>query len=80
MVAHVRGVSVHNAAHFYNGPGELDLFTKGFRAIGRRKNGSANVQAYLAPVDVKGGHDLNVARAVAADLPVHQSHASAVGR
>jgi hypothetical protein len=75
----VRGIAVQNATHFHNGTGKLDLLTENLRTIRRRENGSANVQPNLAPIDIEGGYDLNVARAIAADLPVHQADASAVG-
>src|SRR6266516_2791836 len=65
-------------SHFYNGAAELNFSTKNLRTFRRRENGSDNVQPNLAPVDVKGGHDLNVAWAVTADLPVHQPDASTV--
>src|SRR5262249_25477989 len=80
LVVHVRRVTVENAAHFYNGAGELDLFTESLGAIRRRENGLANVQTDLAAIDVKRGHDLDVARAVPANVPVHQANAGAIGR
>src|SRR5262249_36859645 len=72
-------VAVQNAAHFYNRAGELDLFTENLGAIGRRKNSPAHLQTDLAPIDVKSGPDLDVARAVPAPVPGHQAHAGAVG-
>src|SRR2546430_14264509 len=33
----------------------------------------------LAPINIKGGNDFNVARAIRADLAVHQPYAGAVG-
>src|SRR5262249_9557203 len=78
LIAHVRRVAIQNAAHFYNGASKLNLFAKSLRAIRRRKNGSANVEPQLSPGDIEGGHDLNSAWAVAADLPVHQPDASTV--
>jgi len=76
----VRSKAIQNATHLHNRAGELHLLTENFRAIRRRKNGSANIQPDLAPVDVKGGHDFDVAWAIAANLPVHQPHASAIAR
>ena len=79
LIAHVRSVAIQNATHFHNGAGELDLFAENLGAIRRRKDGFAHVQPDFAPVDIKRGYDLNIARAIAADLPVHQADASAVG-
>src|SRR5262249_57161712 len=78
LLAHVWRIAVQNAAHFHNGAGELDRFTENVGAIRRRENGSTNVQANLAAVDVEGRYHLNVARPVAPNLPLHQSNASAV--
>src|SRR5205814_10512765 len=75
LVAHVRRVTVQNAAHFYDSAGELDFFTKNLGAVRRRKDGSANVQANFAAVDVKRSHDPTVARPITADLPSHQPYA-----
>ena len=79
LIVHVRGVAVQNAAHFYNGAGELDLFTEHLRTIRRRENGPADISSNLAPINIKGGNDFNVARAIRADLAVHQPYAGAVG-
>ena len=69
-----------NAAHFYDRASELDLIAEHLGAIRRRKNSSADVQADLAPVNIEGGHDLDIGGAIAADLAVHQADAGAVDR
>jgi hypothetical protein len=73
-------IAVENAAHFYNGAGELDLFAENLCAIRWRKNGSADISSNLAPINVESGNDFNIARAIRTDLAVHQSYTSAVGR
>src|SRR5438270_11859279 len=78
LIAHVRRVPIENAPHFHDGTGELDLFTEDLRAVGRREDGFADVQAHLAPVDVKSGNYFDVARPVRTDLAVHQSDAVTV--
>jgi hypothetical protein len=75
----VRRIAIEDAPHFYDRPGETDLFAEDLRAIGRRKDGPAYVQTNLPTIDVERGHDFDVTRPVRADLPVHQSNPSAVG-
>ena len=71
-------VPVENAAHLHDRASELNLFAEDLRAIGRGENGFADVEADLAPVDVKSGNYFDVARPIRADLAVHQSDAVAV--
>ena len=71
LFAHVGGIAVENAAHFHDCAGEVDLVTEDFRAIGRREYGLADVETDLAPVNIKGSNDLDIARAIMPNLPVH---------
>jgi hypothetical protein len=73
-------VAIHYAAHFYDRAGELDLFTEHLRAIGRRKNCLAHVQADLPPVNIESSHNFYVSRAVPPDLTVHQADTGTVNR
>src|SRR5438128_404342 len=79
LIAHMRRVAVENAPHPYDCATELDLFTKDFCAIRRRKNCLADVKTDLTPVNVKSSNDFDIARPVRADLAVHQPDAGAVG-
>ena len=79
LVAHMRRVAIKNAAHLHDGAGELDFLTKGFCAIGRRENCFADVEADFTAIDVKSSDNLDIARPVKTDLPVHQPDGRAVG-
>ncbi len=79
LIAHMRRIAVKDASHLYDCASELDLFGKDFCAIGRRENGLADVKTDFTPVNVKSSNDFDIGRSVRADLPVHQSDASAVG-
>jgi hypothetical protein len=71
-------ITVENTAHFHDRAGKADLFAKNFRAIGRREYGLADIETDFAPVNVKRGHNFDVARPIRADLPMHQSDTGAV--
>ena len=70
--------AVHYDAHFHDGAGEAHFFAKNLGAIGRRKDGFADIEPDLAAVDVEGGDDLDVARPVGTDLLVHEPHGGAI--
>src|SRR4029077_10532204 len=74
----MRRVAVENTAHFHDRPGKLDFLTKGVCAIGRRENRFADVETNFTAVDVKSGDNLDIARPVETDLPVHQPGGRAV--
>src|SRR5260370_38399217 len=74
----MRRITVENAAHFYNRAGKLDFFAEGRVAIGGREDRFADVETDFTAVDVKSSEDLDIAWPVETNLPVHQSHASAV--
>src|SRR5438477_5203638 len=78
VVGHVRGEAVEDAAHFHDRAGEIDLIAKVLGAIGRRKNGFADVEPDFAAIDIEGGDDLNVSRAIGTDLLVRQADGGAV--
>ena len=80
LFGHVGRIAVEHATHLHDCAGEVDLFAKNFRAIGRREYGLAHIEPDFAPVNIKRGHDFDIARTIRADLPVHQSDAGAVGR
>src|SRR5580704_18112699 len=75
----MRWVAIENTAHLHDRPGELDFLTKGFCAIGRRENRFADVEADFTAVDVKSSDNLDIARPVETDLPVHQPDGRTVG-
>ena len=78
MLGHVLGETVHDHAHFHDRAGEADFIAKDFGAIGRGKNGFADVEPDFAAVNVEGGHDLDIPGPVGADLAVHQAHGAAI--
>ena len=79
LLTHVRRIAVENAAHFYDRTREIDLFAKNFRAIRRRKNGSADIKAHLAAINIERGHDFDVTGPIRTDLAVHKPDARAIG-
>src|SRR6266403_1926173 len=80
VFGHVWRETVEDAPHFHDRPGEIDLIAKDLGAIGRRKNGFADVEPDFAAIDVERGDNLDVSRAIGADLLVHQADGGAVDR
>src|SRR5207237_9714966 len=71
LVAHMRRVAIENASHLHDGAGELDVLTKALCASGRRENCLADVEFDFTAIDVKSSDNLDIARTVKTDLPVH---------
>ena len=78
MLGHVLGKTVHDHAHFHDRAGKRDFFAKNFGAIGRRKDGLADVESDFAAIDIERGDDFDVARPIGADLAMHKADGAAV--
>src|SRR4029077_254664 len=78
VIGHVRRVAVHDHAHFHDRAGEGDFVAKNLGAIGRRKDGFADVEPDFAAVDVESGDDFDVAGAIGTDLFMHEAHGGAI--
>lgn len=75
----MRGITVENAAHLYDRAREVDLLAKDLRAIWRREDGPADIQAHFAAVNVESRHYLDVARSIWANFAVHEANTIPIG-
>src|SRR5262249_553638 len=78
VIGHVRRDAVHDHAHLHDRAGESDFVAKNLCAVGRRKDGLADIEPDFAAVDIESGHDLDIPRPVGGDLAVHQADGAAV--
>ena len=67
------GHAIEHAAHHHLRAGGGDIIVKHGRAIGGGKDCLGNVLAHLARIDIDRHHELDIARAIAADAVVNQA-------
>src|SRR5438128_3886400 len=73
VVAHVLGHAVEDGAHLDDHARARQLGVERAGVVGRCERGHLERLTHLALVDVEGTHDLDVARAVAAHVVVHEA-------
>ncbi len=73
IVGHVLGDAVEDAAHLDGGAGRLDALAEHRGAIRLGEDRIGDVLADLARIDVPGSDDMDVAGAIAAEIPMHQA-------
>lgn len=69
---HMLGNPVEHAAHLDPRSCRINFFAEPGGAVGRRKDRLCHIAADLAPVDIPGGHDPDIAGQIAAYLMMHQ--------
>ena len=78
VLAHVCAHSIEHAAHSYDRAGLSNFFAKDLGTIRRRENRLADIDPYLAAIDIERGDDFDVVRPIGPDLLMHQADARPV--